>query len=166
MSDTSPSIYRAHSTNEPHSKVSGGLLPHSHKPPLCRWHGPERNGSERPSAPNNNCTASHVCPIINSQSSLTTGKEVSLFSQIPTYAHFKTLSRIRKDLFSPLNAVITSCAALEDMRSKGLVQPGAAFAGHSLGCPRCCCRYRYSAKFLSRRHRVLSRSDHVARRRA
>jgi fatty acid synthase subunit alpha, fungi type len=29
--------------------------------------------------------------------------------------------------------VITSRAAFEDMRLKGLVQPGAAFAGHSLG---------------------------------
>jgi fatty acid synthase subunit alpha len=29
--------------------------------------------------------------------------------------------------------VVTSRAAFEDMRSKGLVQPGAAFAGHSLG---------------------------------
>jgi fatty acid synthase subunit alpha len=35
--------------------------------------------------------------------------------------------------FAQIALVATSCAAFEDMRSKGLVQPGAAFAGHSLG---------------------------------
>jgi malonyl CoA-acyl carrier protein transacylase len=33
----------------------------------------------------------------------------------------------------PDRLVITSCATFEDLRSKGFVQPDAAFAGHSLG---------------------------------
>jgi fatty acid synthase subunit alpha len=51
-------------------------------------------------------------------------------------AHFNTPSRIQKDFFSPLSLhplVIMSRAAFEDLRSKGFVQPDAAFAGHSLG---------------------------------
>jgi fatty acid synthase subunit alpha len=68
----------------------------------------------------------------------TVTSRVSLFSQISAPTRFNTTSRIRKvsffaTQFALIALVVTSRAAFEDMRSKGLVQPDAAFAGHLLG---------------------------------
>jgi len=72
----------------------------------------------------------------------TTGKDgniksLPLFADINvrtlqhTFTHPKGL--LFTTHFAQIALVVTSCAAFEVMRSKGLVQPGAAFAGHSLG---------------------------------
>ena len=47
-----------------------------------------------------------------------------------TFMHLKRL--LFTTQFSQIALVVTSRTAFEDMHSKGLVQPGAAFAGHSL----------------------------------
>ena len=64
-------------------------------------------------------------------------KSLPLFADISirtlqhTFTHPKGLHFTTQ--FALIALVIISCAAFKDMRSKGLVQPGAAFAGHSLG---------------------------------
>jgi fatty acid synthase subunit alpha, fungi type len=64
-------------------------------------------------------------------------KSLPLFADISvrtlqhTFTHPKGL--LFATQFAQIALVVTSRAAFEDMRSKGLVQPGAAFAGHSLG---------------------------------
>ena len=64
-------------------------------------------------------------------------KSLPLFADINipslqhTFTHPKGL--LFATQFAQVALVITSRAAFEDMRSKGLVQPGAAFASHSLG---------------------------------
>jgi fatty acid synthase subunit alpha len=64
-------------------------------------------------------------------------KSLPLFADISvrtlqhTFTHPKGLFFTTQ--FMQIALVVTSRAALGDMRSKGLVQPGAPFAGHSLG---------------------------------
>jgi hypothetical protein len=60
-----------------------------------------------------------------------TGTKINLFSQIPASACFNTFLRIRKDFFRHSVRADRPCCyvthSLEGMRSKGLVQLGAAF---------------------------------------
>ena len=63
-----------------------------------------------------------------------------------TFMHPKRL--LFATQFAQMTLVVTLRTAFEDIHSKALVQPGAAFAGHSPGeFPRCFFRY-----LLSRRH--------------
>lgn len=60
---------------------------------------------------------------------------VSRFLRTSTSAFFNTLSRVLKDIFLPLNLRRSplGLSHARALRTKGSVQPDAAFAGHSLG---------------------------------